>query len=112
MKQIDTGHYDVSNGEKVTLTIEAYQVAEDLAVSLDGATLKPRSHAPAVYVFDISKDTGAQFIDIACHFSAPDPDDAYYQFYVEGDGGGGKYNASSIRKQDCDWEAVLQFTLV
>jgi hypothetical protein len=111
MKQIDTGHYDVVFGEKITLTIEAYKVAEDLAVSLDGATLNASSHDPAVYFFNITKATGAQFIDIACHFSAPDPDDAYYQFCVEGDKGGGKYKASSIRKQDCDWEAVLQFTL-
>ncbi len=111
MKQTDSGHYDVVTNEKITLTIEAFKVNEDLAVSLDGTTLNATSHAPAVYNFAITKTTGAQFIDINCHFSAPDPDDAYYQFWVQGSNGGGKFNASSIRKQDCDWEAVLQFTL-
>lgn len=111
MKQIDTGHYDVVTREDITLTIEAHKVAEDLAVSLDGSTLSPSSHNPAIYGFPITKTAGAQFIVIECHFSAADPNDAYYQFYVEGSKGGGKYNASSIRKQDSDWEAVLQFTL-
>ena len=111
MKQTDSGHYDVVNEENITLTIEANNVNEDLAVSLDGTTLSASSHNPAVYRFEITKTKGAQFIDIECHFSAVDPDDAYYQFYVEGDKGGGRFNASSIRKPDSDWEAVLQFTL-
>ena|ERR1700694_4973170 len=111
MKQTDSGHYDVVAAENITLTIESHKVAEDLAVSLDGATLNASSHKPAVYLFSITKTTGAQFIDINCHFSAPDPDDSYYQFFVEGSKGGGKFNASSIRKKDSDWEAVLQFTL-
>jgi hypothetical protein len=111
MNQTDSGHYDVIVGEVITLEIESHQVAENLAVSLDGATLNPTSHAPAVYQFNITKNSGAQFVDINCHFSAPDPDIAYYQFYVQGSNGGGKFNASSIRKQDSDWEAVLQFTL-
>jgi hypothetical protein len=111
MKQTDSGHFDVASGERITLTIEAYKVNENLAVSLDGATLNPSSHNPAVYQSNIEKTAGAQFIDINCHFSAPDPDDSYYQFYVEGSEGGGRFNASSIRKQDSDWEAVLQFTL-
>src|SRR5436309_7464765 len=111
MNQTDSGHYDVTVGEDVTLTIESHQVAENLAVSLDGATLNPTSHNPAVYRFTITKNTGAQFVDINCHFSAPDPDAAYYQFSVQGSNGGGKFNASSIRRQDSDWEAVLQFTL-
>jgi hypothetical protein len=111
MKQTDSGHYDVVTGENVTLTIEANKVAEDLAVSLDGTTLNPKSHNPASYIFPITNNAGAEFIDIQCHFSAADPNDAYYQFYVQGSSGGGKFNASSIRKQDSDWEAVLQFTL-
>jgi len=111
MKQTDSGHYDVVAGENITLTIEAYKVPEDLAVSLDGATLNASSHNPAVHLFSITKTTGAQFIDINCHFSATHPNDAYYQFSVEGSRGGGKFNASSVRKQDSDWEAVLQFTL-
>ncbi len=111
MNQTDTGHYDVIAGEDITLTIEAHQVAEDLAVSLDGNTLNPASHSPAVYQFKITKNSGAQFVDINCHFSAADPVLAYYQFYVQGSNGGGQFNASSIRKQDSDWEAILQFTL-
>jgi len=107
MNQTDSGHYDVIVGEGIIVTIESYQVADDLAVSLDGATLNPTSHNPAVYQFKVTKNSGAQFVDINCHFSAPDPDAAYYQFYVEGSNGGGKFNASSIRKRDSDWEAVL-----
>lgn len=111
MNQTDSGHYDVIVGEAITLTIESHQVAEDLAVSLDGATLNATAHNPALYQFTITKNNGAEFVDINCHFSASDPATAYYQFYVQGSNGGGKFNASSIRKQDSDWESVLQFTL-
>jgi len=111
MKQTDTGHYDVNAREQITLTVEAYKAAEDLAVSLDGATLASSSSNPATYSFSVAANASAQFIDINCHFSASDPDDAYFQFYVEGSLGGKKFNASSIRKLDADWEAVLQFTL-
>ncbi len=111
MRQTDTGHYDVVNGEVVTLTIVANKIAEDVAASLDGATLAPSSTGPLVYTFPVTKTQGAHFIDIQCHFSAPDPDDGYYQFFVQGSEGGGRFNASSIRKTDSDWEAVLQFTL-
>src|SRR5437879_2341478 len=69
MNQTDSGHYDVIVGEVITLEIESHQVAENLAVSLDGATLNPTSHAPAVYQFNITKNSGAQFVDINCHFS-------------------------------------------
>jgi len=111
MKQTDTGHYDVGAGEKVTITIQAHQVAEDLAVSLDGNALQPTGQNPAVYSFNAASGLPAQFIDIACHFSSSDPDSAFYQFSIRGSQGGGDFNASSIRKQDSDWEAVLQFTL-
>jgi hypothetical protein len=111
MKQIDTGHYAVKAAETVTLTIEAQKVAEDLAVSLDGNPLAPASNNPATYTFTVSSSADAQFLDIECHFSASDPDDAYYQFFVKGSLGGGPFNASSARKKDDDWEAVLQFNL-
>ncbi|HEV7673081.1 MAG TPA: hypothetical protein VGQ12_00985 [Candidatus Angelobacter sp.] len=111
MQQTDTGHYDVVQGEDVTLTITANKINEDVAVSLDGKTLPPTSSRPLVYNFPITKSKGAHFVDIECHFTATDPDDGYYQFSVQGSKGGGKFNASSIRKADSDWEAVLQFTL-
>lgn len=111
MKQTDTGHYDVVQGEKVTLTIVANKINEDVAVSLDGSTLNPTSSAPLVYKFSITKSAGAQFVDIQCHFTAADPSDGFYQFFVQGDKSGGRFNASSIRKSDSDWEAILQFTL-
>jgi hypothetical protein len=109
MKQIDTGHYVVSSGEQVTLRIESHQVAEDLAVSLDGNPLDPSSSNPAIYTFDAASTGNAQFIDIECHFSASDPDDAFYSFSVKGSLGGSAFNASSVRKRDDDWEGVLQF---
>ena len=111
MKQVDTGHYDVNAGEQITLTVEAHKVSEDLAVSLDGNTLAKASNNPATYVFAISPGVDAHFIDINCHFSALDPDDAFFQFNVQSSSGGGTFNASSVRKLEDDWEAVLQFTL-
>ncbi|MGC2694780.1 MAG: hypothetical protein WA738_03235 [Candidatus Angelobacter sp.] len=111
MNQTDTGHYEVVKGEDVTLTIVANKVNEDVAVSLDGNTLNPASSRPLVYNFTVTKTTGAQFIDIQCHFTAADPSDAFYQFSVQGSKGGGKFNASSVRKTDSEWEADLQFTL-
>ena len=111
MQQTDTGHYSVKAGEQVTLTIDAHQVAENLAVSLDGNPLPSTSNNPATYLFNVSSGVNAQFIDIECHFSASDPDSAYYQFSVKGSQGGSTFNASSVRKRDDDWEAVLQFNL-
>src|ERR1700676_127081 len=111
MNQTDSGHYDGKSGEQVTLTIEAHGIAENLAVSLNGNALSPTSSGPATYVFSASAASDADFVDIECHFSSGDPDNAYYQFYVKGSQGGGTFNASSIRKKDSDWEAVLQFTL-
>lgn len=111
MKQIDTGHYGVKAGEQVTLIIEAHQVAEDLAVSLDGSALAATSNNPATYSFNVSSGVDAQFVDIECHFSASDTDDACYLFSVKGSQGGSTFNASSVRKRDDDWEAVLQFNL-
>jgi hypothetical protein len=111
MNQVDTGHYDVIAGEQITLTVEAHKVAENLAVSLDGNTLAKTSNNPATYVFLIAAGAGAHFIDTNCHFSSLDPDDAYFQFFVQSSSGGGPFNASSVRKQEDDWEAVLQFTL-
>jgi len=111
MQQTDTGHYDVVQGEDVTLTIVANKVNEDVAVSLDGKTLPPKSSGPLVYTFTVTKSVGAHFIDIQCHFTSADPNDAFYQFFVQGSKGGGKFNASSVRKTDSEWEADLQFTL-
>jgi hypothetical protein len=111
MNQIDTGHYNVVQGEVVTLTIVANKVNEDVAVSLDGNSQTPASTHPLVYNFPVTAPTGAQFIDIECHFTSQDNKAAYYQFYVQGSKGGGKFNASNIRKTDGDWEADLQFAL-
>jgi hypothetical protein len=112
MQQIDSGHYDVSKGENITLSIVANKVNEDVAVSLDGNTLPATSDHPLVYNFPVTKAVGAHFIDIECHFTAADAPDAYYQFLVSGSNGGGQCNAGSIREADNDWEAVIQFTLL
>lgn len=111
MQQIDSDTYNVANGENITLTVVAHMVNEDLAVSLDGTPVAKSSSRPAIYKFAITKATGAQFLVIACHFSAADDPNAFYQFSLEGSGGGGVFNAGSVRKADSDWDSTKEFRL-
>lgn len=109
MQQVDSANFNVVTGENITLTVDATQVAEDLAVVHGDTVLRPVSSAPAVYKFQITAAAGPEFLDISCHFSAADPDTAFYQFHVQGSNGGGQFNASSVRKQDSDWDITLRF---
>jgi len=111
MQQVDSDTYNVIQSEDVTLTVVAHTVNEDLAVSLDGATVPKTSSRPAVYKFSITKAADSQFLVIACHFTAADADNAFYQFTLEGSKGGGPFNGGSVRKADSDWDSVKEFRL-
>src|SRR6266567_6815114 len=108
MEQVDSETFNVSAGEAITLTVVAHQVDEDLVVSFAGRGIDPDPDASATYTFEIANKPPSQFADIECHFSSSDADTSFYQFYVQGSKGGGKFTSSSIRKQDSDWDTNLQ----
>jgi len=111
MQQVDSDTFNVVQGEDVTLTVVAHTVNEDLAVSLDGATVPKASSRPAIYNFSITKTTDSQFLVIACHFTAADAPNSSYQFTLEGSKGGGPFNGGSVRKASSDWDSVKEFRL-
>jgi len=111
MEQVDSETYNVSSGETITLTVVAHKVDEDVVVSFSGRGIDPDSDDPASYTFKIVSKPPSQFADIECHFSSKDDDTSFYQFFVQGSKGGGKFTSSSIRKQDSDWDTNLQFTI-
>ncbi len=112
MEQIDSTTYKVMAGENITLTIVAHKVDEKVAVAfgLQGA-IGPDPHDPQIYKFRITSSPMSQFADIECEFAAVDPDSAFFQLFVQGDHGGGKFIGPSIRKLDGDNNTNLQFTI-
>jgi len=111
MEQVDSETFNVSAGETITLTVVAHQVADDEVVSFSGQEVEPDPNDPTIYTFKIANKPPSQFADIECHFSSSDADTSFYQFFVQGSNGGGKFTSSSIRKQDSDWDTNLQFTI-
>jgi len=110
MEQVGSETFNVAAGETVSLTIVAHLVAPDVVVAFAGKAISPDPADPQKFVFTIAIAPDSQFADIECHFSSSDDDASFYQFFVEGSGGG-DFTSSSIRKKDSDWDTNLQFTI-
>jgi hypothetical protein len=111
MKQVDSETFNVVAGEIVTLTIVAHKVDEDVVVSFAGNEVAANPDDPQTFLFEIANKPVSQFADIECHFSSTDDDLSFYQLFVQGSNGGGKFTSASIRKVDSDWDTNLQFTI-
>lgn len=111
MKQITRSIYTVQPGEHVTVEIEATKVGNFATFALDGEFLKPLPGvSPLTYNFTVSVGSGFdQFGIISCHFPTSAPDDAFFQIFVSGSMGGGRFTGSDIKKTDLSWSRSIEF---
>lgn len=114
MNQITRSIYLVKPGEVVTVEIEATKVGNFATFSLDGASLKPLPGvSPLTYTFTVTAAPGFDhFGIISCHFPTIAPDDAFFQIFVSGSMGGGRFTGSDIRKTDLSWSRSIEFRCI
>jgi hypothetical protein len=115
MQQTDPGLYTVTDGETVTLRVEAVKVTPKLSIfhsSVAGEEeLNPTSDVPLKYEFTVSSTSGDEGLDIGCVFADADDPQALYRFFVQGSKGGGEFKATTVRKTDSKWDISLDFEL-
>lgn len=112
MQQVDSETYKVKSGEDITVTVVAHKVDEKVTLSFSKqGAIDPDSEDPLVFTFTIASAPVSQFADIECEFADADPDDAFFQVFVKGSKGGGKFVGPSIRKSDDDPSSNIQFTI-
>jgi hypothetical protein len=110
MQQQSLGIYIVDDREVVTLEIKATKVGELATFVLDGVRLDPISTAPLTFQFTTSLEPGDEHKGrITCSFPDDAPDDANYQVFVSGSGGGEKFTDSNIKKSDAGWTRGIRF---
>jgi hypothetical protein len=111
MKQITRAVYVVQPNENITLEVEATKVGNFVTFSLDGTAMDAvPGVTPLTYRFQITVGPGFdQFGIVACHFPNTAPNDAQYQIFVSGSGGGGRFTGSDIKKTDLSWRRSLEF---
>jgi hypothetical protein len=110
MQQITRSIYLVSAGEVVTVEIEATKVGNFASFTLDGDTKTPTSTSPLTYQFPVSVPPGGTHHGmITCFFPNTAPDDAQYEVFVSGSGGGGRLTGSDIVKTDPSWLRGIEF---
>jgi hypothetical protein len=111
MKQITRAIYIVQPHEDVTIEVEATKVGNFVTFSLDGSAVDAvPGVTPLTFRFQISVAPGFdQFGIISCHFPVSAPDDAEYQIFVTGSGGGGRFTGSNILKTDLSWTRSIEF---
>jgi len=96
MQQVTRSIYLVDNGEMVTVEIQATKVGNFASLVIDGGALDPIAKTPLTYQF-------------TCFFPKTAPDDAEFDVFVSGSGGGGKFTGSDIVKTDASWTRAIEF---
>jgi len=111
MKQITRSIYVVTTGENVIVEIEATKVGNFATFSLDGKMLDPLAGVtPLTYQFAVTVTPGFDHFGIvSVHFPTAAPDDAFFQIFVSGSGGGSRFTGSDIKKTDLSWSRSLEF---
>lgn len=102
MERLNSALYTVSQGEVVTVTVQAVKVANFDSYTVDSVVQTPVSNNPRTYEFTASKPPGMN-IRTAVSLFFPDeaPDDAEYRVFVSGDrGGSGTFNGPVVRHGD------------
>jgi len=110
MQQVTRSIYLVDNGEVVTLEIQAIKVGNFASMVIDGESIPPISKTPLTYQFTVALEAGQTHHGmITCFFPKTAPDDAEFDFFVSGSGGGGKFTGSDILKTDASWTRAIEF---
>lgn len=111
MNQITRAIYVVQPNEKITLEVEAMKVGNFVTFALDGTSMSAvPGVTPLTYRFQITVGPGFdQFGIVSCHFPGTAPDDAQYQIFVTGSGGGGRFTGSDIKKTNLSWRRSIEF---
>ena len=110
MQQVTRAIYLVDDKEVVTVEIEATKVGNFASFVVDGEAKSPISTTPLTYRFTVAVLLGNTHHGmISCFFPKAAPDDAFYQVFVSGSGGGGRFTGSDIEKTDADWMRGIEF---
>jgi hypothetical protein len=101
MERLNSALYTVSQGEVVTVMVQAVKVANLDSYTVDSVVQPPVSNDPRTYAFTVSKPSGMNH-RTAVSFFFPDeaPDDAEYRVFVSGDQGGGVFDGPAVSKED------------
>jgi hypothetical protein len=110
MQQVTRAIYLVDDKEVVTVEIEATKVGNFASFVVDGDPKSPISTTPLTYRFTVALDPGNTHHGmISCFFPKVAPDDAFFQVFVSGSAGGGRFTGSNIKKTDADWMRGIEF---
>ncbi|SRR5258708_154283 len=109
MTQIDTTTYSVTVGENVTVEVQAFHTGNFVQVFLNGAEKQPSTLNPPTFVLPMAGANGIDSARVSCQFANEAPDNAHYQLFFTGSGGGGKFTGSDIIKVSAVWHADISF---
>ncbi|HEY0762268.1 MAG TPA: hypothetical protein VGD61_07810 [Pyrinomonadaceae bacterium] len=114
MQQITRSIYIVNQGENVTVEIEATKVGNFAVLSIDGQMKNPVAGVvPLTWRFPVTVGPGFDhFGMVSCHFPPTAPNDAVFQIFVSGSGGGARFTGSDIKKIDPSKSRSLEFRCV
>ena len=110
MNQITRSIYVVSTGEIVTIEIDATKVGNFATLSFDGKMIDPLPGVtPLTFQFTVTVTPGFDhFGMVSVHFPPTAPSDAFFQIFVTGSGGGGRFTGSDIKKTDLIFSRSLE----
>ncbi|SRR6267378_2443726 len=110
MQQIMRAIYIVDDKEVVTVEVEATKVGNFATFVVDGDPKSPISSNPLTFQFTVALGAGLEHHGmVTCFFPNAAPDDATYQLFLSGSGGGGRFTGSDIKKSDAGWTRGIQF---
>lgn len=111
MQQITRAIYVVTSGEDVTVEIDATKVGNFATLALDGKMIDPLPGVtPLTFQFRVTVNPGFDhFGMVSVHFPTTAPSDAFFQIFVSGSAGGGRFTGSDIKKTDLSFSRGLEF---
>jgi hypothetical protein len=110
MNQITRSIYVVTTGEIVTVEIDATKVGNFATLSIDGKMMDPLAGVtPLTFQFPVTVAAGLDHFGIvSVQFPTAAPNDAFFQIFVSGSGGGGRFTGSDIKKTDLSKSRTLE----
>ena len=110
MNQITRTIYVVTTGEIVTVEIDATKVGNFATLSIDGKMMDPLAGvSPLTFQFPVTVAPGLDhFGMISVQFPTTAPNDAIFQVFVSGSGGGARFTGSDIKKTDQSKSRTLE----
>jgi len=101
MQRLNRSLYTVSQGEVVTVRIQAVKVANFDSYVVDAIVQTPVSNNPRTYRFTALKPPGRNHrTAVSIFFPDEAPDDAEYRIFVSGDQGGETFDGPVVHKAD------------